>query len=455
MYQKNIYKDITQDKVDKITAFCEEYKKFLSAAKTERLAVNETEKLCRAKGYRKLEEIKKLSAGAKIYFVNKNKNVILYRIGKRPLTDGLRILGAHIDSPRMDLKQNPLYESEEFALMDTHYYGGIKKYQYVTVPLAMHGVICKKDGTVVNVSVGENEDEPVLGISDLLIHLSQKQLTATADKVIEGENLDVTVGSIPLSGEKDEPVKKNILKIFKDKYGAEEEDFVSAELEIVPAGKARDYGLDRSMIASYGHDDRVCAYTSLAAILDSEAGEYAACCVLVDKEEIGSVGATGATSAFFENTVRALLEKEGCKDVFAVNKTLENSMALSSDVNAATDPLYIDVAAKNNSSRFNYGIVLEKYTGARGKSGANDANPEFIAVLRKAFDDAGVYYQSGELGKVDAGGGGTIAFTLAKYNMSVIDAGVAVLNMHSPMEVVSKADVYETYLAYKAFLDIE
>lgn len=455
MYQKNIYKDIPQGKAEKITAFCENYKSFLSTAKTERLAVTETERLCREKGYKRLDEIDALSEGSKVYFINRHKNIILYRMGKRPLSDGMRILGAHIDSPRMDLKQNPLYESEEFALMDTHYYGGIKKYQYVTVPLAIHGVVCKKDGSTVNVNVGEADDDPVLGISDLLIHLSQKQLTATADKVIEGENLDVTVGSIPLSGEKDEPVKKNILKIFKDKYGVEEEDFVSAELEIVPAGKARDFGLDRSMIASYGHDDRVCAYTSLAALLDSEKGEYTACCVLVDKEEIGSVGATGASSVFFENTVRALLEKQGCTDIFAVNKTFENSMALSSDVNAAADPLFMDVASKNNTSRFNYGIVIEKYTGARGKSGASDADPEYIAVLRKAFDDAGVYYQSGELGKVDAGGGGTIAYILAKYNMSVIDAGVAVLNMHSPMEVVSKADVYETYLAYKAFLGIE
>ncbi len=454
MYQKNVYESADAATIESINSFCEDYKEFLSAAKTERLAVKETEKQCRVRGYKKLEEVDKICAGTKIYFINKNKNVVLYNIGKRPLVDGLRILGAHIDSPRLDLKQNPLYESEQFALFDTHYYGGIKKYQYVTVPLAIHGVVCKKDGSSVEINVGESDADPVLGISDLLIHLSQKQLTNTADKVVEGENLDVTVGSIPLKDEKDEPVKKNILKLLKDKYGIEEEDFVSAELEIVPAGKARDYGLDRSMIASYGHDDRVCAYTSLAALLDAGDCEYTGCCVLVDKEEIGSVGATGASSAFFENTVRALLEKAGEKDVFAVNKTLENSMALSSDVTAAIDPLFTDVASKNNNSRFNYGIVLEKYTGARGKSGANDANPEFIALLRKTFDDADVHFQSGELGKVDAGGGGTIAYILAKYNMSVIDAGVAVLNMHSPMEVVAKADVYETYRAYKAFLNI-
>lgn len=455
MYQKNIWEEMTQEKTKKMTEFCEDYKKFLSYAKTERLAVEETENLARAKGYKKLEELKEIKSGAKVYFINKHKNIILYTIGKKPLTAGLRILGAHIDSPRLDLKQNPLYEADDFALMDTHYYGGIKKYQYVTTSLAMHGVICKKDGTTVDVNVGEKEDDPILGISDLLIHLSQKQLTNTADKVIEGENLDVTVGSIPLKGEEEDPVKKNILKIFKDKYGVEEEDFSSAELEIVPAGKARDYGLDRSMIASYGHDDRVCAYTSLMAMLDSKQEEYTACCVLVDKEEIGSVGATGAASVFFENTIAELLEKMGDTSYVSLKKTLENSYALSSDVNAALDPLYKEASSKNNVAKFNYGIVFEKYTGARGKSGANDANPEYIARLRKAFDDDGIHFQTGELGKVDLGGGGTIAYLLAKYNMSVIDAGVPVLNMHSPMEIVAKADVYETYLAYKTFLKIK
>lgn len=455
MYQKNIWLSADENKIAKINAFCEDYKRFLSYAKTERLAVEETERLAREKGFKRIDELKGLKAGDKVYFINKHKNIILYVVGKKPIAEGLRILGAHIDSPRLDLKQNPLYESEEFALLDTHYYGGIKKYQYVTVPLAIHGVVCKKDGTTVNVNVGERDDDPVVGISDLLIHLSQKQLTATGDKVIEGENLDVTVGSIPLKGEKDEPVKKNILKILGDKYGIEEEDFASAELEIVPAGKARDYGLDRSMIASYGHDDRVCAYTSLAAILEAGEEDYTACCVLVDKEEIGSVGATGAASVFFENTVSEMLVKSGDESYVSLRKALENSYALSSDVNAAIDPLYKEVASRNNSARFNYGIVFEKYTGARGKSGANDANPEYIAILRKAYDEAGVHFQTGELGKVDAGGGGTIAYILAKYNMSVIDAGVPVLNMHSPMEVVAKADVYETYVAYKEFLKIK
>lgn len=455
MYQKNIWKDADAVKTKKITAFCEDYKKFLSDAKTERLAVEETERIAREHGFKRFNEVTEVKPGEKIYFINKNKNVILYRIGKKPISEGMRILGAHIDSPRLDLKQNPLYEADGFALFDTHYYGGIKKYQYVTTPLAIHGVVCKKDGTTVNVNVGECENDPIVGISDLLIHLSQKQMTATADKVVEGENLDVTVGSIPLSGEDDEPVKKNILKIFKDKYGVEEDDFASAELEIVPAGKARDYGLDRSMIASYGHDDRVCAYTSLIALLDSDTEEYTACCVLVDKEEIGSVGATGAASVFFENTVAELLVKSGDTSYISRSRALENSYALSSDVNAALDPLFKDVASKNNVARFNHGIVFEKYTGSRGKSGASDANPEYIAILRKAFDDGNIHFQTGELGKVDLGGGGTIAYLLAKYNMSVIDAGVPVLNMHSPMEVVAKADVYETYLAYKQFLKIK
>lgn len=454
MYQENIWKTADEKKAEKITSFCEGYKDFLSYAKTERLAVEETVKIAKAHGYKTLDEYKTLKAGDKVYFVNKNKNVILYKIGKKPIREGLRILGAHIDSPRLDLKQNPIYESEGFALLDTHYYGGIKKYQYVTKPLAIHGVVCKKNGETVKVDVGEKDDDPIVGISDLLIHLSQKQLTSTADKVIEGENLDVTVGSIPLKDEEKDAVKKNILKLLNEKYGMDEEDFVSAEFEIVPAGKARDYGLDRSMIASYGHDDRVCAYTSLMAMMDSEQVENTECCTLVDKEEIGSVGATGASSVFFENTLAAILEKIGETSYIALKAALENSYALSSDVSSAVDPLFTDVISKNNSARLNYGIVLEKYTGSRGKSGANDASPEYIAVLRNAYDNAGIHFQSGELGKVDLGGGGTIAYILAKYNMSVIDAGVGVLNMHSPMEVVSKADVYETYLAYKEFLKI-
>ncbi len=452
MYQKNIWKGITPEKRQAIFDFNEGYKDFLTVAKTERLAVKEAEKLAKKYGFKNFEEVKSLKAGDKVYFINRNKNIALYVIGNKPLTEGLKILGAHIDSPRLDLKQNPLYESKEFALMDTHYYGGIKKYQYVTIPLALHGVVCKKDGTVVEVSVGENLNEPVLGIGDLLPHLAADQMTGTASKFIEGENLDVTVGSIPLEGEEKDAVKANVLAILKEKYGMDEEDFVSAEIEVVPAGPARDYGLDRSMVMSYGHDDRVCAYTSLMAVLDGTVSDKTACCILVDKEEIGSVGATGAHSLFFENTIAKLLGKMGDTSYLSLKLALENSEMLSSDVSAAIDPLFLSVSDEKNAARLNYGIVFNKYTGSRGKSGANDAYPEYIAQIRNTYDNDGIYYQTAELGKVDQGGGGTIAYILANYNMNVIDAGVAVLNMHAPMEVVAKADVYEAYLAYKSFI---
>jgi len=451
MYNRNVYQDATKDKIAKITDFCEDYKDFLSKGKTERMCVTEIVALAKKAGFVPAESKKTLAAGDKVYFVNKRKNVVLYRIGTRPLTDGLRILGAHLDSPRMDLKQNPLYEKEEFALWDTHYYGGIKKYQYVTVPLAAHGVICLKDGKTVEVHVGEDPADPVLGITDLLIHLSGEMMQKKADKVIEGEKLDVIVGSMPLDGEEKDEVKANILRLLNEKYGIGAEDFVSAEIEIVPAGPARDFGLDRSMVASYGQDDRVCAYTSLRALLDGEAPEYASCALFVDKEEIGSVGATGAQSLFFENTLLELLAKTGADDVLSQRRALERSYMLSSDVNAAIDPIYASASDKGNCAKFNHGIVFEKYTGARGKSGASDANPEYIAKIRRVMDEAGVCFQTGELGAVDQGGGGTIAYISARYNMEVIDAGVPVLNMHSPMEITAKADVYETYLAYKAF----
>ena len=452
MYTKNVWDEMTPEKKKALFDFSEGYKKFLTAAKTERLAVFEAEKLAKAAGYKNFKEVKSLKAGDKVYFINREKNIILYHIGKKPLTEGMNILGAHIDSPRLDLKQNPLYESKGFALMDTHYYGGVKKYQYVAMPLAMHGVICKKDGTKVYVSIGEKDDEPVMGIGDLLPHLAAEQMKNPASTFIEGEKLDVTVGSIPLSGEEKEAVKKNVLKILMDKYGVTEDDLASAEIEVVPAGAARDYGLDGSMIMSYGQDDRVCAYTSLMAILDTTSPEYTACCVLVDKEEIGSVGATGASSVFFENTVAEMLNMMGETNYIALKRALENSKMLSSDVSAGLDPLYLSVSDENNCARLNYGVVFNKYTGARGKSGANDAMPEYIAYLRNILDNDGVYYQTSELGKVDAGGGGTIAYILAKYNMLVIDAGVAVLNMHAPWEVTAKADVYEAYLCYKSFI---
>lgn len=452
MYAKNIWKEITEEKKNAIFSFAEEYKKFLTAAKTERLAVAETVKAAEAKGFKNVAEVNEIHAGDKLYEVNKNKNIALYVIGEKPLTEGMRVLGAHIDSPRLDLKQNPLYENNNFALLDTHYYGGVKKYQYVTIPLALHGVICKKDGSSVLVNIGEDANDPVVGISDLLIHLSADQLQKTGDKIIGGEQLDVTVGSIPMDGEEKDAVKANVLKLLKDKYGIEEEDFISAEIEVVPAGASRDYGLDRSMIAGYGHDDRVCAYTSLRAILDAEPGKYTYCCILVDKEEIGSVGATGAASRFFENSVAELLAKQGFESYLALKKTFTNTKMLSSDVSAGFDPLFPEVNDAKNAAYLNNGIVFNKYTGARGKSGSNDANPEYLAEIRRIMDEGDIHYQTAELGKVDQGGGGTIAYILGNYNMNVVDAGIAVLNMHAPMEIVAKADVYETYLAYMRFL---
>ena len=432
--------------------FNEGYKNYITKGKTERLCVSETVKLAMAHGYKELNEVDILKPGDKVYVTNMKKNIALFVIGKKPLEDGMRILGAHIDSPRMDLKQNPLYESEGFAMLDTHYYGGVKKYQWVTIPLSMVGVVVKKDGTVINVNIGEDENDPVVGISDLLVHLSADQLKKDGAKVIEGEDLDVTFGSIPLKDHEKDAVKANVLKILKDKYDFDEEDFLSAEIEIVPSGKARDYGIDRSMVAGYGHDDRVCAYTSLMAILDIEMPDYTSCCILVDKEEIGSVGATGAQSLFFENTVSELLLKQGTDSFVKTRKAMANSKMLSSDVSAGVDPLYLSVNDKKNAAYLGKGIVFNKYTGARGKSGSNDANPEYMAEIRKILDDDNIYYQTAELGKVDQGGGGTIAYILGNYNMNVIDAGVAVLNMHAPMEIVSKVDVYEAYLAYRTFL---
>ena len=443
---------VYDEQINDIMTFNEGYKNYITKGKTERLCVSETVKLAMAHGYKELNEVDILKPGDKVYVTNMKKNIALFVIGKKPLEDGMRILGAHIDSPRMDLKQNPLYESEGFAMLDTHYYGGVKKYQWVTIPLSMVGVVVKKDGTVINVNIGEDENDPVVGISDLLVHLSADQLKKDGAKVIEGEDLDVTFGSIPLKDHEKDAVKANVLKILKDKYDFDEEDFLSAEIEIVPSGKARDYGIDRSMVAGYGHDDRVCAYTSLMAILDIEMPDYTSCCILVDKEEIGSVGATGAQSLFFENTVSELLLKQGTDSFVKTRKAMANSKMLSSDVSAGVDPLYLSVNDKKNAAYLGKGIVFNKYTGARGKSGSNDANPEYMAEIRKILDDDNIYYQTAELGKVDQGGGGTIAYILGNYNMNVIDAGVAVLNMHAPMEIVSKVDVYEAYLAYRTFL---
>ena len=451
MYAKNTWEKY-KDNLNEVMEYNEGYKDYISKNKTERACVKDSIRLAKEKGFKPLDSFETLKPGDKVYVNNRDKNIALFVIGNKPLTEGMRILGAHIDSPRMDLKQNPIYESEGFVLADTHYYGGVKKYQWVTIPLSLYGVVAKKDGTVVDVVIGEDDNDPVVGISDLLIHLAAEQLDKKAAKVIEGENLDVTLGNMPLVGEEKDAVKANILKLLKDKYDIEEEDFVSAEIEVVPSGKARDYGLDRSMIAGYGHDDRVCAYTSLTAILDMDVCDYTCCTILVDKEEIGSVGATGAQSLFFENTVGEMLVKMGIDSFVQTRLTLSRSKMLSSDVSAGVDPLFVSVNDKKNAAYLGNGIVFNKYTGARGKSGSNDASAEYVARIRAVMDESNIHYQTAELGKVDLGGGGTIAYILGNYNMDVIDAGIAVLNMHAPMEVVSKVDLYETYQAYIAFL---
>ena len=434
----------------------EGYKNFMSLCKTERECVKETIRIAEENGYKNLDDVIKngeaLKAGDKVYANNMDKAIALFIVGERPMEDGMKILGAHIDSPRLDLKQNPLYEDTDLALLETHYYGGIKKYQWVTLPLAIHGVVCKKDGTKVDIVIGEDDNDPVIGISDLLVHLAQTQQEKKANKVIEGEDLNVLVGSIPLKGEEKDAVKANILKILNDKYGIEEEDFLSAELEIVPAGKARDYGIDRSMVMAYGHDDRVCSYSSLMAMLKVDKIDKTCVCLLVDKEEIGSVGATGMQSKFFENTVAEVMDRVGDYSDIKLRRALKNSKMLSSDVSAAFDPNYPSVMEKKNSAYFGKGLVFNKYTGSRGKGGCNDANPEFIAELRAIMDKHDVAFQTAELGKVDQGGGGTIAYILANYNMEVIDCGVALHNMHAPWEVASKVDIYEAMKGYYAFL---
>ena len=439
--------------------FCEKYKSFMSTCKTERECVTEMVQQAEAAGYRNLNEViengESLKPGDKVYANNMGKCLAMYIIGEEPMEKGMRILGAHIDSPRLDLKQNPLYEDQEQALLDTHYYGGVKKYQWVTLPMALHGAVAKKNGEVVNVVIGEDGDDPVVGISDLLIHLSAKQLQKTAAEVIEGENLNVLVGSMPLDGKEEEPVRAQILSILKEKYDMEEEDFLSAEFEVVPAGPARDYGLDRSMIMAYGHDDRVCSYPSFMATLAQDKVKYTSVCLLVDKEEIGSVGATGMQSRFFENTTAEVMYAAGQYSELLLRRALKNSMMLSSDVSAAFDPNYPEVMEKKNSAYLGHGITFNKYTGSRGKGGSNDANPEYIAKLRKIMDDNQVSFPTADLGKVDQGGGGTIAYILANYNMEVIDCGVAVLNMHAPWEIASKVDIYEAYRGYCAFLAAE
>ena len=441
----------------KLETVAKEYRAFLDAGKTERECVVGAIALAKASGYRDLKEIiarnGSLKAGDRVYADCMGKAIMLFIVGKQPMEKGFNIIGAHIDSPRMDLKQNPLYEDSGIAYLDTHYYGGIKKYQWVTIPLALHGVVAKKDGTVINVVVGEDDSDPVVGISDLLIHLSAEQLQKKAAEAIGGEDLNVIIGGIPLKDEEKEPVKANMLKILKEKYGIEEEDFLSAEIEVVPAGKSRELGLDRSMIIGYGHDDRVCAFAELKAVLSlDKVPEYTCCGMLVDKEEIGSVGATGMRSNYLENAVAEILELKGEYSELNVRRTLQNSRMLSCDVSAGFDPLYASAFEKKNAAWLGRGVCFNKFTGSHGKSGSNDANAEFIAKLRRIMDDNNVYWQTAELGRVDLGGGGTIAYICALYGMEVIDSGVAVLNMHAPMEIISKADLYESFKAYRAFM---
>lgn len=462
MEQKSAWKKYKEEDLKKLNELCDDYKKFLTIAKTERESVNEIIKRAEEKGYQSLEkyisEGKKIFPGDKIYINNKGKAVALFNIGREPLTNGMNILGAHIDSPRIDLKANPIYESEGFAYFDTHYYGGIKKYQWVTLPLALHGVVIKKDGTKIEINIGEKEDDPVFGITDLLPHLAGEQMKKEASKLIEGEDLDIIIGNKPLSNNSEEKniekkeIKNNILNILKEQYDIDEDDFLSAEIEAVPAGRARDFGLDRSMIMAYGQDDRVCAYTSLEAFLQIQDTNRTLSCILVDKEEIGSVGATGMQSHFFDNAIAEICALMGDESPLTVRRVLNHSKMLSSDVNAAYDPLYKSVMEKRSSSQFGHGLVFCKYTGARGKSGSNDANAEYIAELRKIMDEENIAFQISELGKVDAGGGGTIAYILANYNVEVIDCGVGVLSMHAPWEVTSKSDIYEAYRGYIAFL---
>lgn len=462
MERNNVWSSYNRDQLTELDRINTMYKSCLDEGKTERECVKIAVRMAEEKGYRDIKGLIKdqteVKHGDKVYAVCMNKSISLFNIGEEPLERGMNILGAHIDSPRIDVKQNPLYESEEFAYLDTHYYGGIKKYQWVTLPLAIHGVVAKKNGEIKEICIGEKDDDPVFAVTDLLIHLAAKQMEKKAGIVIEGEKLDLLIGSRPVGKEdgfreeEKEAVKSNVLKLLREYYDMSEEDFVSAELEIVPAGKARDMGLDRSMVMAYGQDDRVCAFTSLFAMLDVDEPQKTSCCILVDKEEIGSVGATGMQSRFFENTVAELLALMGETSDLKVRRALQNSKMLSSDVSAAYDPMFTEVFEKRSSAFFSKGLVFNKFTGSRGKSGSNDANAEYLAAIRKALDEDHVAYQFAELGKVDAGGGGTIAYIMANYGMEVIDSGVAVLCMHAPWEIASKADIYETYKGYKAFL---
>lgn len=466
MDRPNAWKEYTEEQLDQLHYLCEGYKAFISENKTERECCSAAVTMAEEAGYvslqSRIEAGKRLVPGDKVYAVNRDKTLMLLQLGTEPLEAGVNILGAHVDSPRLDVKQDPVEEKNELVTLDTHYYGGVKKYQWVTMPLAIHGVVAKKDGTVVSVIIGEDDDDPVFCITDLLPHLASEQMGKKATEVIEGEMLDVLVGNRPIvvkEGEKDgdaekSPVKAGVLGILRDLLDIEEEDLLSAELEVVPAGAARDLGLDRSMILGYGQDDRVCAYTSLVAQLDADAPARTAVTLLVDKEEIGSVGATGMTSHFFENTMAEVLELAGETGPLALRRCLANSNMLSSDVSAGFDPTFASVFEPKNSCYLGHGLTFNKYTGARGKSGSNDADAEYLATIRRVMDEGGVHFQTAELGKVDAGGGGTIAYILATYGMNVVDCGVPVLSMHAPWEATSKADVYEAYRGYQEFLKL-
>ena len=455
LMKENIWKKYNDQEKTKIMEMAEDYKNFLSLGKTERECNREIIRRAEKVGFENINEYisgkLKIYPGAKIYADNRGKAVALFIIGKEEITKGMNILGAHIDSPRLDLKANPLYEDNDFAYFDTHYYGGIKKYQWVTIPLALHGVIVKKDGTSINVNIGEKDGDPVFCITDLLPHLANEQMKKDASKLIEGEALDVLIGNVPGEDDK-ETVKRNILEILKETYDITEEDFLSAEIEVVPAGKARDLGLDRSMVLAYGQDDRSCAYSSLKAFLEMENPVKTVSCILVDKEEIGSVGATGMESLFYENTVAEICKLLGEESFVALRRVFANSKMLSSDVNAAYDPLYASVMDKRNSSYLARGLVFCKYTGSRGKNSSNDADAEYLAELRRIMDDNNIAFQVSELGKVDAGGGGTIAYILANYDVKVVDCGIGILSMHAPFEVASKVDIYEAYRGYLAFI---
>ena len=457
MERPNAWKSYDEKAVAELMAVGERYKEYLTYGKTERECVDKTVEIVEAQGYVNLDDViaagKAVQPGDKLYATCYGRAIALFHMGKQPLEKGMNIVGSHVDSPRIDLKQNPFYEDADMAYADTHYYGGIKKYHWVARALALHGVVCKKDGTTVKIVIGEDENDPVVGISELLIHLSGEYMGKKAADVVSGEALDIIMCGRPLEGEEKEPVKAMLLKILKDKYDIEEEDMLSAEIEAVPAGKTRDFGLDRSMIMGYGHDDRVCAYASLEALLNlKETPDYTCCCLMVDKEEIGSVGATGMHGQFFENTVAELINLTGAYSDLTLRRALTNCRMLSCDVSAGFDPLYGGAFEKKNAAFLGHGVCYNKYTGARGKSGSNDANPEFIARLRGIMEKGNVTWQTAELGKVDVGGGGTIAYICGNYGMEVIDSGVPVLNMHAPEEIINKADLYEAVKAYEAFM---